>query len=135
LVGEAQAGGHRLELWPDDESGFFVSQVADLPSATMAGVELELTATVEVADGSTWAAVVLAALYSLYDQTYFGAPAFFQEAFRTIGVHRLGGTPKEAWRLLRHLRWLRDEPVPTGIAPAAQCAADPRDGGAGRRAP
>lgn len=76
--------------------------------------------------------VVAMVVYSLYDQTYFGAPPFFQDAFRSIGVLRLDGSPKEAWRLLRRIRWSRDRPIPTGIAPSAQCVTSPRHGG-GRR--
>jgi hypothetical protein len=76
--------------------------------------------------------VVAMVVYSLYDQTYFGAEPFFQDAFRSIGVVELDGRPKEAWRLLRRIRWLRDEPIPTGIAPAMQCVTAPRHG-SGRR--
>lgn len=50
--------------------------------------------------------VVAAVWYSLNDQTYLGVDDFFQEAFRTIGLRNLDGTPKRAYRLLQRLHHL-----------------------------
>jgi hypothetical protein len=45
--------------------------------------------------------------YSLYDQTYLGIDASFQEAFRHIGLRSLDGAPKASWALLRDTHALR----------------------------
>ncbi len=44
--------------------------------------------------------VVAAVWFSLYDQTYFGAADFFQDAFRSIGLLHADGTPKRAFAML-----------------------------------
>jgi len=41
--------------------------------------------------------VEVACWYSMYDQSYIGAPAWFQEAFGQLGMHRQDGTSKEVW--------------------------------------
>lgn len=46
---------------------------------------------------------VAAVWYSLHDQTYLGVDPSFKNAFSTIGLHRLDGTPKRAWALLSRL--------------------------------
>lgn len=48
--------------------------------------------------------VVAMVWYSLYDQTYLGVDPWFQEAFRSIGLRRLDGTPKRSHALLEHIR-------------------------------
>ncbi len=35
--------------------------------------------------------------YSAYDQTYFGADPWFQQAFRFEGLISWTGTPKQSW--------------------------------------
>ncbi len=67
-------------------------------------------------------------IYSLYDQTYFGAPQYFQDAFKSIGARHLDGASKEVWQMLRHIRWLRDAPIPPAISPKDVCVTEPRNG-------
>jgi hypothetical protein len=66
---------------------------------------------------------VLAALYSMHDQHYFGAPDFFQEAFDTIGLHFLDGTPKRLAALLRGIRMEGAHARPAGSPKALACVA------------
>ncbi|MHC4608273.1 MAG: hypothetical protein ACYTAF_15290, partial [Planctomycetota bacterium] len=41
--------------------------------------------------------VSFACWYSLYDQSYIGAPDWFRKAFDRIGLHRMDGSAKPAW--------------------------------------
>lgn len=41
--------------------------------------------------------VEVACWYSLYDQSYIGAPVWFQTEFGRLGMHRQDGTDKEVW--------------------------------------
>ncbi len=52
--------------------------------------------------------------YSLYDQTYLGVAPWFQDAFRTIGLHQLDWTPKAAAALMRRLHTLQSLRHPAG---------------------
>lgn len=69
--------------------------------------------------GDTVTAVVL---YSLYDQSYLGAPEWFKEAFGHIGVLDVGGVPKRAFVLLTRSR---DGPPPV-VWPRLSCSRTPR---------
>lgn len=73
-----------------------------------------------------------AVLYSLYDQSYLGAPIWFQEAFGGIGMIRLDGTPKRSYALLHRTR--RQQGPPILVEPRLQCVPAPRRA-LGRRAP
>jgi len=73
-----------------------------------------------------------AVLYSLYDQAYLGAPAFFKTAFGGLGLIRLDGTPKKSFVLLHRTR--RSFAPPVFAEPRLQCLPGNRKP-AGRRLP
>lgn len=53
----------------------------------------------QILDETAPEGLALATLYSAYDQTYLGVDRWFKDAFGTIGIHNLNGTPKlgAAW--------------------------------------